>query len=87
MNTVVVTTISKLITIMLGVVLLIGLLQVWLTPNHISKLIGHESGVKGMLIASIFPIVLGGSMITIFPLLVTLRNKGVPNRIIITFFS
>ena len=85
MNHVVVTTLSKILTIMLGVILLIGLLQVWLTPKQISKLIGHESGVKGMLIASIFPIVLGGSMITIFPLLVALRDKGVPNRIIITF--
>ncbi len=85
MNVVVATTMSKLITIMIGVVILIGLIQVWLTPKQISKLIGQESGVKGMLIASIFPIVLGGSMITIFPLLVALREKGVPNRVLIAF--
>lgn len=84
-NVVVATTMSKLIGIMIGVIILIGLIQVWLTPKQISKLIGKESGVKGMLIASIFPIVLGGSIITIFPLLVTLREKGVPNRIIIAF--
>ncbi|BEP29648.1 permease [Helicovermis profundi] len=84
-NKVVEFTFSKAIKIMLGVFLIIGLLQVWLTPKQISKFIGKESGIKGMAIASIFPIILGGSLVTIFPLLKTLKEKGVPIRILITF--
>ena len=54
----------------------IGLFQVWVKPQTIIKLLGKSSGLKGFVLVCTFPILMGGSLFTIFPLLKVLKEKG-----------
>ena len=75
------------IGIIIGVFITIGLIQVWVSPQTLSKLLGKEAGWKGLLLASTIPIFIGGSLFTIFPLLKTLRNKGASIASVMAFIA
>ena len=55
---------------------LVGLLQVWISRELIVKLLGRESGFKGLLIATLCGTVLIGPAYIIFPLLMSLQRQG-----------
>ena len=69
-------TFFDVLDIIFAVSVFIGLFQVWVKPATIVKWLGKGSGLKGFLLVCAFPIFMGGSLFTIFPLLKTLREKG-----------
>jgi len=84
-GTVIYHTFAETIEIIIAVFLLIGLIQVWISPQQLSKILGKEAGWKGLLLASIFPIFMGGSLFTLFPLMKILIEKGASFAAILAF--
>jgi len=80
-------TFAQTIDIILAVFLLIGLLQVWVPPRSVARVFGAESGWKGVALASIVPLLIGGSLFTILPLLHALREKGARIAVIGAFLT
>jgi len=78
---------AKAIKIIIAVFIIIGLIQVWVSPQTLSKILGKEAGWKGLLLASTIPIFIGGSLFTIFPLLKTLREKGASIASVMAFIT
>jgi uncharacterized membrane protein YraQ (UPF0718 family) len=77
----------KAIEIIIAVFIIIGLIQVWVGPQTLSKLLGKEAGWKGLAFASTVPLFIGGSLFTIFPLLKTLRDKGASIACVTAFIT
>jgi uncharacterized membrane protein YraQ (UPF0718 family) len=77
----------RAIEIIVAVFIIIGLIQVWVGPQTLSKLFGKEAGWKGLALASTIPIFIGGSLFTIFPLLKTLRDKGASIACVVAFVT
>jgi len=69
-------TFFDVLDIIVAVSIFIGLFQVWVKPQTIVKLLGKGSGIKGFILVCTFPMLMGGSLFTLFPLLKTLREKG-----------
>jgi uncharacterized membrane protein YraQ (UPF0718 family) len=78
-------TFAGVLAIIAAVFVLIGLIQVWLTPEQVSKVLGKEAGWKGLLLSATLPMILGGSLFVIFPLLKTLREKGARTSSVVAF--
>lgn len=80
-------TFADILDIIVAVSIFIGLFQVWVKPATIVKLLGKESGYKGVALVCVFPIMMGGSLFTIFPLLKVLRDKGARMGAIASFIT
>lgn len=80
-------TFGQMAGIMVAIFLLIGLLQVWVAPKRIAQLLGHEAGWKAFAIAAVVPLIIGGSLFTILPLLHTLRHHGARIAVIGAFIT
>ncbi len=77
----------KAIEIIIAVFIIIGLIQVWVGPQTLSRLLGKEAGWKGLALASTVPLFIGGSLFTVFPLLKTLRDKGASIACVMAFIA
>ena len=66
----------SVIMLILAVFCLVGLLQVWISRDQIVRLLGRDSGIKGLLIAALCGTLLIGPAYIIFPLLMELRQRG-----------
>lgn len=77
----------KAVQIIIAVFIVIGLIQVWIPPDKLSKVLGKEAGWKGLALASTIPMLIGGSPLTIFPLLKTLRDKGASIAAVMAFIA
>lgn len=80
-------TFAQTIEIIAAVFVLIGLLQAWVPPKAVARLFGREGGWKGILLASTMPIMIGGSLFTILPLMQALREKGARVAVIGAFIT
>jgi uncharacterized membrane protein YraQ (UPF0718 family) len=80
-------TFFQVLDIIVAVSIFIGLFQVWVKPPTIVKWLGKGSGWKGFVLVCIFPILMGGSLFTVFPLLKTLRDKGARPGAIASFIT
>ena len=80
-------TFAKVIKIAIAVFVIVGLIQVWLTPQQVSRVLGKQAGWKGLLLASSIPMLLGGSLFMIFPLMSTLREMGARIAATLAFVS
>lgn len=80
-------TFFDVLDIIVAVSVFIGLFQVWIKPATIVKWLGRGSGVKGFILVCTFPILMGGSLFTIFPLLKVLREKGASSGAIASFIT
>ena len=80
-------TFFEILDIMVAVSIFIGLFQVWVKPATIVRWLGKGSGVRGFAFVCTFPIFMGGSLFTIFPLLKTLREKGARTGAIASFIT
>lgn len=80
-------TFLEVLDIIIAVSIFIGLFQVWVSPATIVKWLGKGSGPKGFLLVCTFPILMGGSLFTIFPLLRALREKGASSGAIASFIT
>lgn len=75
------------VKIIIAVFFFIGLLQIWLSSETLSKIMGKEAGWLKYIIASTVPIFIGGSLFSIFPLLSTLLEKGASVGAILAFIT
>ncbi|RJR46427.1 MAG: hypothetical protein C4576_10860 [Desulfobacteraceae bacterium] len=80
-------TFLQVLDIIIAVSIFIGLFQVWVKPPTIVKWLGKGSGWKGFALVCTFPILMGGSLFTVFPLLKTLRDKGARQGAIASFIT
>ena len=80
-------TFYEVLDIVVAVSIFIGLFQVWVKPATIVKLLGKGSGLKGFILVCTFPILMGGSLFTVFPLLKTLKDKGARTGAIASFIT
>ena len=80
-------TFFEVLDIIIAVSIFIGLFQVWVKPATIVKLLGKGSGLKGFILVCTFPILMGGSLFTVFPLLKTLKDKGARTGAIASFIT
>jgi len=80
-------TFIEVLDIVVAVSIFIGLFQVWVKPSTIVKWLGKGSGLKGFILVCTFPILMGGSLFTVFPLMKTLREKGARQGAIASFIT
>ena len=80
-------TFFEVLDIIIAVSIFIGLFQIWVKPATIVKLLGKGSGLKGFILVCTFPILMGGSLFTVFPLLKTLKDKGARTGAIASFIT
>lgn len=78
---------TKAFEIIIAVFLVIGLIQVWVGPQALAKLLGKEAGWKGLALASTMPLFIGGSLFTIFPLIKIIRDKGATIASVVAFIT
>ncbi len=78
---------TKAIEIIIAVLIIIGLIQVWIPTQTLSKFLGKESGWKGLILASTIPLFIGGSAFVIFPLLKTILDKGASIAFVMAFIT
>jgi uncharacterized membrane protein YraQ (UPF0718 family) len=62
--------------LILAVMGLVGLVQVWISRDVVTRLLGSESGPKALLLAAACGTLLIGPPYIIFPLLMTVRQLG-----------
>lgn len=53
-----------------------GLIQAWISREAVSRLLGHEGGIRALLIAVLCGMVLIGPAYILFPLLMSIRRQG-----------
>ena len=70
------TTFGSVLLLILAVFGLIGLLQVWISRDLIVRLLGRDSGIKSLLLASFCGTLLIGPAYLVFPLLMGIRKQG-----------
>jgi uncharacterized membrane protein YraQ (UPF0718 family) len=80
-------TFIEVLDIFIAVSIFIGLFQAWVKPPTIVKWLGKGSGLKGFIFVCTFPILMGGHLFTVFPLLKTLREKGARQGAIASFIT
>jgi uncharacterized membrane protein YraQ (UPF0718 family) len=80
-------TFANSVKIIIGVLLIVGWIQVWVGPQTMSKFIGEKAGWKGLALASTVPMFMGGSLFIIFPLLKILRDKGASIACVMAFIT
>ncbi len=77
--------IIRIIPVLIFVIVLIAVLDYFLKPQKIKKLLGKESGLKGWIIAITFGIISHGSVYAWYPLLKELKNHGMREGLIAAF--
>ena len=55
---------------------LVGLLQVWISRDIVVRLLGRDSGIKSLLLATFCGTLLIGPAYLVFPLLMEIRKQG-----------
>lgn len=77
--------IVQIIPVLIFVVVIIALLDYFLKPQKIKKVLGKESGMKGWIIAITFGIISHGSVYAWYPLLKELKTHGMRDGLIAAF--
>lgn len=81
------TTFASVLLLIVAVFGLVGILQVWISRDLIVRLLGRDSGLKGLLIAALCGTLLIGPAYIIFPLLMSLQRQGVRWAVIVIVLS
>ena len=69
-------TFSSVLLLIVAVFSLVGLLQIWISRETIVRLLGHEGGIKGLIIAALCGTLLIGPAYIVFPLLMEIQKRG-----------
>jgi hypothetical protein len=72
---------------MLGGMLLAGLVQMLLPPEVVSKWVGAESGMRGLVIASIVGALTPGGPMTSFPIVVAFYMSGADRGALVAYIT
>lgn len=77
----------EMIAILPAVMVLMGLMTVFVSNEFIGRVLGHTSGVRGMVVAFILGTLPTGPLYVAFPFARTLRDKGARTVNIVIFLS
>ena len=77
----------RMILLVPGIFILIGILDVWVPKEAIQKHIGEDSGVKGMLYVVLLAFFQGGPLYVAFPVAHLLWKKGCSVRNIFVYIG
>lgn len=77
----------EMLCILPPVVIMIGLLQVWVSEEWIQRFAGKRAGVRGFLLCMGFGMLPTGPLYLAFPIAAALLQKGVPVRNIVAFLT
>jgi len=77
----------QMATIFPAVLILMGLFSVWVSKDFVMQHLGHQSGIKGMIIAFILGALPTGPMFIAFPMAQGLIKKGSSITNIVIFLS
>jgi uncharacterized membrane protein YraQ (UPF0718 family) len=64
------------IPLLLAVMGLVGLIQAWISPELVARLLGREGGWRALLLAAACGMILIGPAYLIFPLLAAVQRQG-----------
>lgn len=76
-----------ILAIMPGVFILIGLFKVWVKNETIVKHMGHESGIRGFLLAIVLAFTCIGGLFAALPIAKQLHDKGSRLGVILTYLG
>lgn len=65
-----------IIPLLLAVMGLVGLIQTWISPDLVARLLGREGGLRALLLAAACGMILIGPAYLIFPLLAAIQRQG-----------
>jgi len=77
----------EVIKILPPVMILMGLLEVWITRETVESHLGLESGLRGSILAIFLGTAAAGPLFTAFPIAVSLRQKGVRTANVVIFLG
>ncbi len=77
----------KMILILPGVMILMGLFMVWIPKEMVEKYLGETSGIYGFLLAVLFGALPTGPLYVAFPIAASLIGKGARIANIVIFLS
>lgn len=80
-------TFGEVVLIIAAVFGLVGLFQVWINQEQVTRLLGREGGFRALVLAALCGTVLVGPPYIIFPLLLTLRRQGARWAVITTLLA
>jgi hypothetical protein len=72
---------------MLGGMLLAGLVQMLLPPEMVAKWVGAESGMRGLVIASVVGVLTPGGPMTSFPIVVAFYMSGADRGALVAYIT
>ncbi len=75
------------LTIMPAVFLLIGLFNVWVKKETVIKHMGHNSGIKGYILAFILAFAVVGGLFAALPISKLLHDKGSRLSVVMTYLG
>lgn len=78
---------KTLLLILPPIFILLGLLDVWVPREHMVKLMGEDSGIKGVLLALVLGSAAAGPLYGAFPVAAVLMKKGVKFYNILIFIG
>ena len=81
------TQIKTLLLILPPIFILLGLLDVWVPREHMIKLMGPDSGIRGIILAFILGSAAAGPLYGAFPVAAVLMKKGVKFYNILIFIG
>jgi uncharacterized membrane protein YraQ (UPF0718 family) len=67
---------AYVVPLILAVMGLVGLIQAWISPDLIARLLGREGGFRALLLAAACGMILIGPAYLIFPLLAAVQRQG-----------
>lgn len=67
---------AYVVPLILAVMGLVGLIQTWISPDLIARLLGREGGFRSLLLAAACGMILIGPAYLIFPLLAAVQRQG-----------
>lgn len=76
-----------MIAILPPVLVLLGLLEVWIKRDTMMRLIGSESGIKGVIISFLWGSIGLGPLYIVFPVAIVLLKKGARFRNVFIFMG
>jgi len=78
---------ASVLLLVIAVMGLVGVIQVWISRELVSRLLGREAGIRALLVAAACGTVLIGPAYILFPLLMSIRLQGARWAVIVTVLA
>jgi uncharacterized membrane protein YraQ (UPF0718 family) len=80
-------TFGSVALLIVAVMGLVGLTQVWISRDAVSRLLGREAGIKALILSALCGTMLIGPAYLIFPLLMSIHRQGARWAVIVTVLA